>query len=190
MLSARPMDAVIYGLKRAFHSTLRMVRPILKRVGLTPARFDALYALAKGGGETTQMALRQDLGVARATISELLDDLQRRGWIGRTRDRDRRTHRVTLTSSGRAILERAYEQGVGSGTAPMAIDAALTEGDPTVDSFPAREHLDHLCNLVRSFFGDTAWTTLFPWHWDEYLSELESVDPGSDELLPVALVAG
>ena len=41
------MNAVLFGLKRAFHGTLRVSRSTLKNCGLTAARFDLLYALHK-----------------------------------------------------------------------------------------------------------------------------------------------
>ena len=41
------MDAIFFGLKRAFHGSLRIARFALTALGLTAARFDMLYALEK-----------------------------------------------------------------------------------------------------------------------------------------------
>ena len=43
------MHAVFFDLKRAYHSTLRLTRRLLKRLGLTAARFDLLYIVEKAG---------------------------------------------------------------------------------------------------------------------------------------------
>ena len=39
------MHVLHFGIKRAFHATLRVNRPLLARHGVTPARFDLLYAI-------------------------------------------------------------------------------------------------------------------------------------------------
>jgi DNA-binding MarR family transcriptional regulator len=178
------MDAVVYALKRAFHSSLRAGRAVLGEVGVTPARFDVLFALTDGRVVKTQRGLRQALGVCRATMSETLGELERRGWIARERDvDDRRTHRVSLTPAGRALFERAYDAAVGDGVVPRAVEAALAE--TCFGSFEAQESLEYLCRAVRRFFGDTAVRELYPWHPDEYLGALHHVSPGSSELVPV-----
>ena len=38
------MNAIFFGLKRAYHGTLRIYRRALANLGLTAARFDLLYA--------------------------------------------------------------------------------------------------------------------------------------------------
>ena len=179
------MDAVFFSFKRGFHATLRCSRPVLAGVGLTPARFDLLYALGRRDAPRTQAALRQMLGLARATISEMLGTLEGLGWVERRRDRDdRRTHRVVLTTSGRSLLERAYDAGIASGIVPRAVDWALSRGNLENDSFPVQDTLDSFCKLVRRSFGDTAIAELYPWHPDEYLGALEAVRP-SNTLLAI-----
>ena len=179
------MDAVFFSLKRGFHATLRCSRPLLARVGLTPARFDVLYALGRSDGPRTQSALRRMLGLARATISEMLAALEHLGWVQRRRDHDdRRTHRVALTDDGRAALEHAYAACVASGVVPLAVDSALSRGDAEVDPFASHDQLHFLCKLVRRFFGETAIAELYPWHPDEYLGGLLEVGRGF-RLLPV-----
>jgi DNA-binding MarR family transcriptional regulator len=180
------MDAVFFSFKRAFHATLRCSRPVLARAGLTPARFDVLYALAREQTACTQAELRRMLGVARATMSEMLATLEGLGWIRRVRDRgDGRTRAVSLTAEGRTLLERAYEAGIGSGLVPLAVDSALSCGDAEADTLLAREQLNDFCMIVRRYFGDGAMGELYPWHPDEYLSGLELVVPGSASLLQV-----
>jgi DNA-binding MarR family transcriptional regulator len=58
------MHVIYFGLKRAFHGTLRVTRRALARLGLTPARFDMLYIVAKEGSSLLQRELQRALGVA------------------------------------------------------------------------------------------------------------------------------
>jgi DNA-binding MarR family transcriptional regulator len=167
------MDAVFFSLKRAHHATLRWGRRGLRPCGLTPARFDVLFALTRLNVKKTQAGLRWALGVARATISEMLAVLEDIGWIERTRDPDDgRTYRVALTGAGRDILERAYAFAVGAGVVPLAVESALTRGDAEEDPFQKRETVDWLCGLIRRYFGDSAVDELYRWHPDDYLSGL------------------
>jgi DNA-binding MarR family transcriptional regulator len=180
------MDAVFFSLKRGFHATLRCGRPLLARFGLTPARFDVLYALSDSRISTTQSELRKALGVARATLCEMLGALERLKWIIRSRDRnDRRTHQVTLSAAGRDVLERAYAGSVSSGLVPVSVDAALSVRDPLVDTFEIQEYLLDICQRIRKFFGDTATRELYAWHPDEYLSALAGVARESNRLIPI-----
>ena len=74
------MHAVFFGLKRAHHSTLRISRTMLARIGLTAARFDLLYALntsnKRNGRGIRQATLRRVLGVGRTTVSRMLASLE------------------------------------------------------------------------------------------------------------------
>jgi DNA-binding MarR family transcriptional regulator len=154
------------------HATLRC-GPALAPFGLTPARFDVLYALTESCVPKTQSGLRRAFGLARATICEMLATLEKLGWVVRSRNRDdRRTFNVSLTDRGRALLERAYEGLVGSGAVPLAVESALSRGNALVDVFPIREQLEELCTCIRRFFGDASVRELYQWHPDEYLSAL------------------
>jgi DNA-binding MarR family transcriptional regulator len=171
------MDAVGYALKRGFHATLRCGRPVLARYGLTPARLDVLMALTDYRIAKTQAALRRALGVARATMSEMLASLEQLGWIKRTRnDYDRRTRDVALTPEGRGVFERAYEGAICSGVFPLAFDAALSECSADLNPFSRVDELLGWCGLVREFFGDPSIGELYPWHPDEYGDALRSID--------------
>lgn len=91
-------------------ATLSAIRDSLVRIyapaGINEHKFAILTALAAQSPEpslATKLALTT--GVTRASMTDLLDDLQRRGWIDRTRDRaDRRIIRVHLTTLGHCVL--------------------------------------------------------------------------------------
>jgi DNA-binding MarR family transcriptional regulator len=114
------MHALAFQLKRAHRQTVSWGRRLFERFridGMTPARFDLLYALRSatlagdpwglpGGWPPLapthfQRTLGDNLGLHRATISVMLKRLEELGWIRRTRDpSDRRRKYIALTKKG------------------------------------------------------------------------------------------
>src|SRR6202034_4742155 len=102
------MHAVFFDLKRAYHSTLRLTRRLLKRLGLTAARFDLLYIVEKAGKTMLQCELRRVLGVTAPTVSRMLASLEDLGLVEReVLDEDHRCQNVVLTKAGRRCVFRA-----------------------------------------------------------------------------------
>ncbi len=96
------MHVIFFGLKRAFHGALRVTRDALAILGLTPARFDMLYIVAKEGSSLLQRDLQRALGVAAATVSRMLKSLEELGLIEReVTEEDHRCRNVMLTKEGR-----------------------------------------------------------------------------------------
>ncbi|WP_245632820.1 MarR family winged helix-turn-helix transcriptional regulator [Alicyclobacillus kakegawensis] len=83
----------------------RRGRALLERYGITPPQFDALLILDKEGDLTIgEMSTR--LGLAYSTTTDLVDRLERAGFVVRQRDRaDRRVVRVCMQSSGAQLIE-------------------------------------------------------------------------------------
>ena len=164
------MNAIFFGLKRAFHGTLRITRRTLTRMGLTAARFDMLSAIDDGGPYMTQRRLRRALGVTRATVSRMVRSLEALGWVLRRRDAaDGRTHSVKLTKAGRKALRRASAFFVDQGAAQLAVDSALGGRrwfDTDRTCFREMDRLQGLLWAIRRTFGDTA-TLTHPWHPDD-----------------------
>jgi MarR family transcriptional regulator, organic hydroperoxide resistance regulator len=166
------MNAIFFGLKRAFHGTLRIARPMLTSLGLTAARFDLLYALM--GSDRTfgryQSRLRKKLGVSRPTISRMLRSLEERGLVSRERSRlDRRQLDVRLTDSGRALIRLAHRLLTESGWAQLAVDSALGATsmanrwyDP-MHCLMETDRLEGTLKKLREAFGDFA-TLYYQWH--------------------------
>ena len=164
------MNAIFFGVKRAFHSTLRVARPLLTSLGLTAARFDLLYAVAS---ETSfrmlQSKLRRTLGVTAPTVSRMVTSLEELGLVRRSRfDFDARQRWVELTHEGLVSLRRAVEVTMGSGVVQLAVDSALAG---------ARWHHDWTCieemdiaesvmRRIREAFLDVG-CVLYLWHRDE-----------------------
>ncbi len=154
------MDPVFFTIKRAYYATLRLTRRALRAMGLTAARFDVLDALYRLGTGCAhfQSDLRRGLGVARATISEMMRSLEKIGLV--TRRRDGREVVVALTPEGRRRIRRAYYGLVLVGHVGHALDGALAPGerrwpDPRRCA-SARRHLEALCMRIRLGFGDEA----------------------------------
>ena len=79
----------------------------LAESGLGWAAYAVLHHL-EAQGPVAQRELASALRIQPSNIVALLDDLERRGLLGRSPDpRDRRRHRVVLTSRGQAALKRA-----------------------------------------------------------------------------------
>ena len=165
------MHNVFFGFKRAHHATVGLTRNILKRMGLTAARFDMLYALKDARLGMLQSRLRRLLGVSRTTVSRMLASLEQLGLLTRKLSwSDRRTRHVLLTPRGRATIVFAHRRLTRSGWAQLALDSALgtdgayrwyREGDCT----QATALIDGLLGQVRRVFGDRA-TLVYPWEPD------------------------
>ena len=67
-------------------------------------------------GPLPQVRIGEYLGIERQTMANLVDDLERLGYVERTRDpNDRRVWAVTITATGRAIRADAVAAGSARG---------------------------------------------------------------------------
>jgi DNA-binding MarR family transcriptional regulator len=151
------MNRSFFGLKRAYHSTLRISRRDFKEIGNTPARMDILHALYNRGrpAMTWQSILRRIVGyTARSTISELLKELEKILWIRRKRSqRDRRQVEVELTGKGLKALRRAYDRFV-PGWLAEALSWAKDRRPPDSDERQAWDrYLDKIQRLDKILLG-------------------------------------
>ncbi|WP_238011056.1 MarR family transcriptional regulator [Dactylosporangium sp. AC04546] len=132
---------MILELQRATHATLQSLTAELVDLDLTPSDLNALANLADGTPRTVSR-LGADVGTRPATLTGILDRLERRGLITRAmHPGDRRSVRIELTEAGaetaaqvRAAmdeLERRALAGLPPETlaAALAVLAALTEAD-------------------------------------------------------------
>ncbi|HEX7790134.1 MAG TPA: MarR family transcriptional regulator [Afipia sp.] len=96
-----------YSLKRA---QLRISENFIRSVSpldLTPAQFSSLLLMDTNAGRN-QSEIAGALGIQRPNFVAMLDELERRDLCVRTRSvSDRRSHILTLTEKGRAVLARA-----------------------------------------------------------------------------------
>ncbi|MGW5867776.1 MarR family winged helix-turn-helix transcriptional regulator [Streptomyces sp. NPDC055239] len=94
----------------------------LRRVGLTRPEFDLLGALRRTGHELTPGELARETFSSGAAVTKRLKQLQERDLVDRRADtRDRRVSHVSLTDTGRALVDSilpdqlAYETVVLAG---------------------------------------------------------------------------
>jgi DNA-binding MarR family transcriptional regulator len=82
----------------------RRIDERLERFGVTGVQFGLLSLVAQSDG-IAQTSLQQQMAIEGATLTQLLQRLERDGWLIRTFDRvDRRKQRVWLTDRGRGLL--------------------------------------------------------------------------------------
>jgi DNA-binding MarR family transcriptional regulator len=182
------MHAVFFGLKRAHHGTLRITRSVLGALGLTAARFDLLYAVMTSREALVQSALRNLLGVSRATVSRMLASLEELGLVvRRVRESDRRQRFVALTAEGRSRIESAHCQLTRSGWAQLAVDSALCSDRyanyrwcDESECIEATGSLEAPLNRIRHAFHDRA-TLDYPWSPEDIVSWWDMYDAGYDD---------
>jgi len=76
-------------------------------LGLRPAQFSALIAIQRNPGRK-QSEIAAALGIKQANFVALMDKLDQRGLTRRVRSStDRRSHALTLTPKGAALLQKA-----------------------------------------------------------------------------------
>ncbi|MGS1321011.1 MarR family winged helix-turn-helix transcriptional regulator [Stenotrophomonas geniculata] len=79
--------------------------------GLSEGRFIVLFLLHGAGGTLPPHVLAERAGVTRATISGLLDGLQREGLLQRRCDaEDGRRLQIVLTGPGKRLAETLFDQ--------------------------------------------------------------------------------
>jgi DNA-binding MarR family transcriptional regulator len=137
MLFQSGMNAVYFGLKRAFQGWLRIGRKEFLSRGLTAARFDMLYALTNEGKARTtftlQSKLPEILGVTGQTVSRMLISLEELGFVRRVRsEADKRQLEVWLTREGARRIEIAFDDVVKGGIALDTPNRAFDWETPTV----------------------------------------------------------
>jgi DNA-binding MarR family transcriptional regulator len=95
-----------YMLRRAQIAVFQDVFRAFAEVGIRPAQFSVLTAIAHNPGRT-QSQIAVALGIKRTNFVALIDGLERRGLAERRpAPRDRRSHALHLTGAGKATVRR------------------------------------------------------------------------------------
>lgn len=95
-----------YVVRRAQVWIFQDVKRPLKELDITPAQFSVMKLVSANAG-LAQVRVAEALCIERARLVQMLDKLETRGLIKRTRSaRDRRSHALHLTADGAAMLER------------------------------------------------------------------------------------
>lgn len=97
------MHAMFFAVKAANLRSMSFQRRVARGLGITPARFDLLWAVKGSGGK--QDALARCLAVSRSNVGRMVRALERLGWVTRRRDVDRRKRVISLTERATELLE-------------------------------------------------------------------------------------
>lgn len=114
MMSKRKMIAdIIDNIRRVFQAVNEYSKKAEKKTGLTGPQLWAMKILADAAPiKVSQLA--KSMYLHPATVVGILDRLEGKGLIARTRSKgDRRVVEIDLTSQGREMLERAPEVAQG-----------------------------------------------------------------------------
>jgi DNA-binding MarR family transcriptional regulator len=109
----RPIDPLAHraleALLRAQASLSRRLAADLDRIGVSATGFAMLVLLTSAGGQLELRAIRRRLGASKATATEVLDTLENRGFVIRSRlESDRRAVAVSLTPTGGNLVTHAF----------------------------------------------------------------------------------
>ncbi len=103
----RVEDQIAAAIRRIIRAVDLYSRRLLEEHGLTAPQLTALRELVRMGDAPIGVLARA-VHLSQPTLTGILDRLERRGLILRTRDgEDRRAVKVTVTATGRELLSRA-----------------------------------------------------------------------------------
>ncbi len=101
------LDHALIALRQILRATEISSRALAKQCGLTPSQLILMELIAKSGGAAPS-ALAKEISLSHATVTALIDKLEKRSLLKRTPDAtDKRRVTVLLTEEGAAILENA-----------------------------------------------------------------------------------
>jgi MarR family transcriptional regulator, 2-MHQ and catechol-resistance regulon repressor len=109
----RPIDPLAHraleALVRAQANLTRRLAADLERIGVSATGFTMLVLLTSAGGRLELRTMRRRLGASKATATEVLDTLETRGFVIRSRlEDDRRAVSVALTPAGLNLVTHAF----------------------------------------------------------------------------------
>jgi DNA-binding MarR family transcriptional regulator len=109
----RPIDPLAHraleALVRAQANLTRRLAADLERIGVSATGFTMLVLLTSAGGRLELRTMRRRLGASKATATEVLDTLEKRGFVVRSRlESDRRAVAVSLSQAGYNLVTHAF----------------------------------------------------------------------------------
>ena len=85
-------------------------RKTVGKAGITPGQTGILI-LIRNNPAISQAALARAIGVERATLGQIIADMEAKSWVVRHPSQsDKRSYALTLSSSGRIFLEQVLEK--------------------------------------------------------------------------------
>jgi len=105
----RDYDEILIALRRIMRATDLQSQKLSRQSGLTVPQLLVMQAIEKEGSPSTS-ALARHIVVSQATVTRIIDRLERGGLVKREKSsKDKRVVNISLTDDGRAKLEKAPE---------------------------------------------------------------------------------
>ena len=106
----RPIEDVkhelVLNVVRTANALSQAAATLLRGYDLTVAQFNVLFSLKFKTREWTQSDLGKRLVVTRASVTSVLDKLERKGWVSRDAvPGNRRIYHVSLTAEGTVLVD-------------------------------------------------------------------------------------
>lgn len=100
-------DQIVAAIRRIMHAVELHSRRLVEQVGLTGPQLAVLRKTAQLG-RTPIGSLAKAVHLSQPTVTGILDRLEKRGLLQRTRDeQDRRAVNISITAAGQEVLDRA-----------------------------------------------------------------------------------
>lgn len=100
-------DSVLIALRKIIQAIEMNSKKLVKRVGLTGPQLVILQEIARSG-ELTAGEIARAVSVSQATVTGILERMEKRGLLARQRsESDKRRIMVSITQPGRQILDEA-----------------------------------------------------------------------------------
>lgn len=100
-------DEVLIALRRIIRATDLHSRHLSKTLGLTAPQLLIMQIISKAGA-TTSSAIAREVSLSQATVTSILDRLEKRELIERVRsEQDKRRINVSLTARGKELIKES-----------------------------------------------------------------------------------
>jgi DNA-binding MarR family transcriptional regulator len=163
------MHHIFFSLKRTHHRALAYSRRLSVPYGLTPARFDMMYAIDRHRDSLLwQSHLRRLLGVTAATISRMVRSLEELGYITRDRNAfDRRQIDIRITKLGSSVFDFVENLTMTTGNVDFIVTGAFAVLWYAESAISDLFDFEAFLHRARDRLWDTA-TLRYPWHPDDF----------------------
>lgn len=165
------MHTIPFNAKRTFLTFVNRTRRLHASCGLTPARFDVLYAIGTPSRRdpldrpyANQSVIRRRLGLSASVVSRTVTALERLGLVTRERPfyGDRRQRVVRFTATGAEVMRTACRVVLRAVRGLYARAVGLGRRPHPERLFAHTLHLESWLECLRRQLCDSA-TLIYPW---------------------------